>query len=157
MSIAIGAGKSKVIHNAAVGKTSSHTVAHDQEAQDTLASRLALAMKLKGVNANQIETATGIPRQAIYAARDGKSLKLMGDTLVKLCEYLGVRPKWLADGELPMHATPSLDQDEVQLIENYRHMSPANQKALRDIAERWSEEDDPKPGKHRPFPRPPKH
>jgi hypothetical protein len=144
-------GASKVIHNPRVGKK--QVVAHEST-ETTLAERLQAAMSLRGIptNPNKIETATGITRQTLYAVRDGKTQKLLWETCVKLAAYLGVRPEWLNDGELPMHPVPKLeDDDEIQLIEHYRHLSPSHQKDIRAIAERWAEEDDPHPSKTRPF------
>lgn len=132
--------------------------AHIDSVDATLAARLRKAMTLKAVNANQVEIATGITRQAIYLMLKGTTEKPSWPVLVKLCEYLGVRPEWLADGELPMYPAPVLDDDEIQLIEDYRTMSRPHQKDIRDIATRWAEEDAESPSKGRPFRvRPPKH
>lgn len=137
-------GGCEVIHNPAMKIKKDD--AHDWP-EDTLAQRMAKAIKLKDTNPNQIEQATGITRQTFYAVLSGETQNLSGPVLVKSCEYLGVRHKWMADGELPMYPTPKLEEHELQLIEHYRHLSEAHQKDLRDIAERWSEEDDPRSGR----------
>lgn len=128
---------------------------HDETG--TLAGRLALAMELRGkTNPSQIETATGITRQALYRVLDGKTEKLTWVILVKLADHLGVRPEWLQDGVLPMHKVPELkDDEEIRLIDDFRHMSPHHQRDLADIARRWAEEDYAEESS-RPFIRTPK-
>lgn len=119
----------------------------------TLSGRLKLAMYLKGdTNPSQIETAIGIPRQTLYAALSGKTEKFTWDILMPLSDHLGVRHKWLQDGELPMYPSPQLsDPEEIQLVDNYRHMSPSHQRDLAEIARRWADEDDPDDNPTRPF------
>jgi DNA-binding XRE family transcriptional regulator len=139
----------KDIHNPLVGKK--QIVAHE-ETIDTLAERLEAAMAARGTNPNKVANAVGIERQTLYAVASGKTQKLLWETCVKVAAHLGIRPEWLNDGELPMHPAPKLrDDDEIQLIENYRHLSDAHRKDLRDFAAKWAEEDDPTPSKSRPF------
>lgn len=122
----------------------------------SFAHRLREALERKGVNPNQIEVELekrGIrfARQTIYAMLSGSTGKPTWDKLVLLCEVLGVRPEWLAEGELPMHPAPVLDDAEIQLIQNFRAMSHPHKRDLADIAERWADGDteDPKPSEHR--------
>jgi hypothetical protein len=132
-------------------KKSAHT-----DDLSTFAGRLRHAMDRKGANANRIEVKTGaITRQAIGMMLSGQTGKPSWAKLVLLSTYLGVRPEWLAEGESPMFPAPVLKDEEVSLIEHYRAMSRTHQKDLRDIAERWSDEDDGNPGHHSPHsPRP---
>lgn len=110
-------------------------------------------MDRKGANANRIEVKTGaITRQAIGMMLSGQTGKPSWAKLVLLSTYLGVRPEWLAEGENPMVPAPVLKDEEVTLIEYYRLMSKPHQKDLREIAERWSDEDDDNPGHQSPQP-----
>lgn len=109
----------------------------------TLKGRLELAMELARTNASKIETMLGIKRQTLYRVLSGKTQVMTWDVASRLAEHLGIRAKWLQDGERPMHPVPELkDDDEVQLIESFRHMSPSHQRDLAEIAKRWAEEDD---------------
>jgi len=125
----------------------------------SLADRLQQAMDRKGSNPNRIEVATGIPRQTLYAALRGQTRNFTYEKLVVVSEHLGVRPEWLARGEAPMCPTPELkDEDEIQLIRDFRDMSPSHQRDLAEIARRWADEDTHDPTGNRPFyhPKPPK-
>lgn len=125
----------------------------------TLAGRLALAMELKGrMNANQLAERTGKTRQAVGKVLNGKTQQLYWDTAVEYATELGVRPEWLQKGILPMYPAPELkDDEEIKLIEDFRHMSASHQRDLVEIARRWAEEDDgdDTPTQH-PFHRAPK-
>jgi transcriptional regulator with XRE-family HTH domain len=119
----------------------------------TLQGRLQLAMYLKDrkMNANKLALATGLSRQAIRLVLKGVTQKLLWETAVIYATELGVRPRWLQDGELPMYPAPELkDDEEIRLIDDFRHMSLSHQRDLAEIARRWAEEDgdDPSP---RPF------
>lgn len=130
-------------------------LAHIEELS-TFPGRLRFAMGRKGTNANKIEVKTGaITRQAIGMMLSGQTGKPSWNKLVLLSSYLGVRPEWLAEGETPMVPAPILKDEEVSLIECYRLMSPVHKKDLREIAERWSDENDddqvpPQPTSQRP-------
>lgn len=131
--------------------------AHMAPELSTFAARLQHAMDRKKTNANRIEVETGdITRQSIGFMLSGKTAKPTWDKLVLLANHLGVRPHWLADGEGPMLPTPELKDEEIELIEHFRHMSATHRKDLCDIAERWADEDDdgPRPSL-RPGLRPP--
>lgn len=129
-------------HNVGMGKQLTTSPPDDLS---TFAGRLAFAIRKKGTNANQIEVKTGMARQTVYLLLQGKSAKPTWPILVKLCDHLGVRPEWLAEGDEPMKPVPKLDEAEVALIESYRALSDAHQKDLRDIADRWASEDDSSP------------
>jgi transcriptional regulator with XRE-family HTH domain len=125
----------------------------------TLAGRLRFAMARKETNANQIEVDTGeeIKRQTVGFILSGKTLKPTWDKLLLLANHLGVRPHWLAEGEEPMLPSPTLKDEEVELIEHFRHLSSSHQQDLRDLAERWADQDREGPGsRHPPGHRPPK-
>lgn len=95
------------------------------------------------LNPNRIEVKTNgaVTRQAIYAMLSGATGKPTWDKLVLLCAQLGVRPEWLAEGELPMHPAPHLDDEEIALVQAFKEMSHAHQRDLTEIARRWAEED----------------
>jgi transcriptional regulator with XRE-family HTH domain len=120
------------------------------EELSTFAARLAFAIRKRKTNANRIELATGMARQTVYLLLAGKTAKPSWPTLVKLCDHLGVRPEWLAEGDEPMAPNPILDDVEMRLIESYRAMSHSHQKDLRTIADQWANEDDADP-RHRTF------
>lgn len=138
----------RLIHNSQMLSAS----LHPDDAQ-TFAGRLELAMKRKGVNANQMQVAMAkagyhLPRQTLGNMLRGRTKRPTWDKLVLISSYLGVRPEWLADGVLPMLPAPMLDDNELQLVLAFRAMSPNHQKDLCDIAERWAEsdgDDDPGP------------
>lgn len=138
MSIASTTRFCEVVHNPCVGIK--HDQAHNPE---TLAGRLQIALDLRDVNPNKVEIATGISRQTLYAVLNGKTDHFLHETLVVVCDYLGVRPTWLADGELPMYPPPVLSEEEVELISSFRAMSASHRRDLADIAQRWAGEDDP--------------
>lgn len=75
----------------------------------------------------------------------GRTGKPTWDKLVLLCAFLGVRPEWLADGELPMTPAPLLDDTETELIQAYRRMSAGHQRDAAEILKRWAEEDSENP------------
>lgn len=117
--------------------------------------RLRKAMKVKGVNANQISVAMSkmgyhLPRQTIGNMLRGRTKMPRWDKLVLISGILGVRPEWLADGVLPMAPAPFLDENERQLVEAFRKMSATHQVDLADIALRWAEADGDAPDPHRP-------
>lgn len=123
---------------------------------ETLADRLRYAMDLRKTNPNQIELATGIARQTLYAVLKGDTENFTWVKLTAVSGHLGVRSEWLARGEWPMYPMPSLEEGEIQLIYDFRHLSPGHQRDLADIAHRWAEEDDddaPKGASFRPRPR----
>lgn len=72
---------------------------------DTLASRLAHAMKLKGVKIPALVAETGMTYQGIKKILDSKTASIQYENLVLLCKFLGVRPDWLARGEEPIYPT----------------------------------------------------
>jgi transcriptional regulator with XRE-family HTH domain len=125
----------------------------------TVAGRLQLAIDRNKSNANKIEVDTGgeITRQAVRLILKGVTLKPTWDKLLLLANNLGVRPHWLASGEEPMLPTPTLKDEEVELIQHFRHLSPTHKQDLRDLAERWADQDGEGPGQ-RPAPaiRPPR-
>jgi transcriptional regulator with XRE-family HTH domain len=117
-----------------------------------LSGRLRHSIRQSKSNPNKIEIATGITRQALYAVLQGKTKALSYPVLRALSKHLGVRPEWLADGRMPMHPAPELkDDDEIQLVKDFRGMSLQHQRDLADIAHRWAEEDESRPAGSRPF------
>jgi transcriptional regulator with XRE-family HTH domain len=112
---------------------------------ETLADRLRYAMDFRKTNPNQIEVATGIKRQTLYAVLKGETENFTWVKLIALSEHLGVRTEWLARGEWPMYPMPTLEESEVQLVHDFRQLSPGHQRDLADIAHRWAEEDDEEP------------
>lgn len=122
----------------------------------TLAGRLNYAMDLRNTNPNKIELSTGIRRQTLYAVQRGKTQIFTYEVLLQITSHLGVRPDWLAKGQMPIHPPPELkDDDEIQLIHDFRDMTPAHQRDLAKIARDWAEEDGGEPNAGRPFyPRP---
>jgi transcriptional regulator with XRE-family HTH domain len=140
-------------------KTSSTAAAHkaDLALAKTLPERLKRAMTLRGTNPNRVEVSTGITRQTLYAVLRGNTKNFSWPLLVKVSNHLGIRPEWLAEGKLPMFPPPTLDDSEIQLIQDFREMSEGHQKDLSDIARRWADEDGP-PSRGNPFRRvPPTH
>jgi predicted XRE-type DNA-binding protein len=127
------------------------TTATGQAATQGLVGRLKQAMRLRDMNPNRIEIATGIKRQTLYAVLRGQTQNFSWPKLVQLSECLGVRPEWLADGGLPMYPPPTLDDDEIQLIQDYRDMAESHQKDLAEIARRWAQEDGAPPSRGSPF------
>lgn len=126
---------------------------HDDDS--SFPQRLRKAMKVKGVNANQISVAMSkmgyhLPRQTIGNMLRGRTKMPRWDKLVLISGNLGVRPEWLADGVLPMEPAPFLDENERQLVDAFRRMSATHQIDLADIAQRWAEADGDVPGPHRP-------
>jgi transcriptional regulator with XRE-family HTH domain len=153
MSIAFPIIRDLMSHNPDVPATPRQkvTLESDPDFSD-LSGRLRYAIKLAKSNPNQIEIATGITRQALYAVLQGKTKALSYPVLRALSKHLGVRPEWLADGRMPMHPAPELkDDDEIQLVKDFRGMSLQHQRDLADIAHRWAEEDESRPAGSRPF------
>lgn len=107
----------------------------------TFAERLQQAIDRKKTNPNQIEVRVGITRQAIYAMLKGTTANPTLPNLSKLCEFLGVRQDWLANGELPMFPAPALDDEEIDLVDSFRQLSPQHQRDIAEIVKRWAEED----------------
>ena len=68
---------------------------------DTLANRLKTARKALGWTQGRLAKAAGVTQPAVgnieSGARDGK------ESIAALSEALGVRRKWLSDGEEPMY------------------------------------------------------
>lgn len=141
------------MHNRRMAKSA---IAHKAGTDlSTLSGRLAFALLGKDSNPNQVETATGVKRQTLYAVLAGRTQILTWDVLTKIAENLGVRPEWLQEGQMPIHPVPELrDEEEIQLIYDFREMSHYHRRDLADIAKRWAEEDSDKPHKGRPFQHP---
>lgn len=135
--------------------TSTRTELRTKSEANTLAGRLKEALRLNGTNPNQVEVKTGIARQTLYAILRGQTQTLSWPILVQLCAHLGVRPEWMAEGKLPMYPTPALDDEEIQLIHDYREMSMGHRRDLIDIARRWADEDAVTPSAASPFRKPP--
>jgi hypothetical protein len=141
MSIAFTTGKRGVRHTRKVGIKQIKPHAHDSELK-TLSERLRFAIVQRGTNPNRIERTTGITRQTLYAALQGKTKAFEWPTLETISSHLGVSPDWLAEGRLPMHPAPELkEDDEIQLVYDFRAMSDTHRRDLAEIASRWAEED----------------
>lgn len=152
MSIALTANLSRVMHNPGMAKSiTDDTGGHFP----TLVSRLEHAMKLRGTNPNQIAESTGVARQTLYAVLNGPTQNFTWPVLYKICRYLGVNPRWMAEGEMPIEPVSEIrDDEEHRLLLAFRRMSMSHQRDLFDIAARWAEEDTDGAGNGRPFDRP---
>lgn len=141
------------MHNPRMRKIAGAVRAQEQEHDLTsLEGRLRFAMAQRGTNPNQIELSTGIPRQTFYAVLRGQTQNFTFDVLARVAKHLGVRHEWLARGDMPIHPAPQLkDDDEIQLIHDFRDMSPSHQRDLAEIARRWADEDGAAPSRGRPF------
>ena len=124
-----------------------------------MAGRLSFVLDQKKTNPNKVELATGIQRQTLYAVIRGQTKTLTYPILKALSKHLGIRSEWLAEGKMPMYPAPELkDDDEIQLVHDFREMSPSHQRDIAEIARRWAEEDGGEPSPSRQFypRRPPK-
>lgn len=141
----------RVMHNPRMSKKTTGELGREPDLT-TLASRLRFAMDQRGTNPNAIESSTGITRQTLYAVLNGATKNFTFDVLERVAAHLGVRHEWLAKGEMPIHPAPELkDDDEIQLVYDFRDMSPSHQRDLADIARRWAEEDGSPQSPTRPF------
>lgn len=102
--------------------------------QYTLAQRLALAMKTRGIKAPTLAARSDVTRQALYKVLKGKSDTMDGKTLLAICAEVSVRPEWLLLEEGPMMPSPALTDDESQLVYAYRDMGEADRRRLMKIA-----------------------
>lgn len=138
------------MHNPRMGKSAVESKTEGN--LSTLAGRLAFALTQKDSNPNKVETAVGVKRQTLYAVLAGRTQILTWDVLTKIADNLGVRPEWLQEGQMPIHPVPELkEEEEIQLIYDFREMSVYHKRDLAEIAKRWAEEDADKPHKGRPF------
>jgi transcriptional regulator with XRE-family HTH domain len=147
------------MHNRGMGKIGNAARQVQEADSSSLAGRLRYAMMQRNTNPNKIELSTGIPRQTFYAVLRGQTQNFTYDVLARVSKYLGVRPEWLARGDMPINPAPQLkDDDEIQLVYDFRGMSPQHQRDLAEIARRWADEDGEHPSPSRPFypRRPPK-
>ena len=76
---------------------------------DTIASRLAAAMKAKGVKIPALVKVTGMTYQGIKKILDGKTASIHADNLFAMAAHLGVDPHWLATGEGEMLRPEAID------------------------------------------------
>jgi transcriptional regulator with XRE-family HTH domain len=147
-------------HNQQMRKMAAAARRTDGEVEfSSLSGRLRYALAQRGTNPNRIELSTGIPRQTFYAVLKGQTQNFTYEVLARVSEFLGVRPEWLAKGEMPIHPAPDLkDDEEIQLIYDFRGMSPSHKRDLVEIARKWADDDDEAPSKGRPFhhPKPPR-
>jgi hypothetical protein len=144
----------RVMHNFVMRKgegAAQRRVSVTEHDLSTLDGRLRYAMEERRTNPNQIELSTGIPRQTFYAVLRGQTQAFTYDILARVSKHLGVRPEWLARGDMPIHPAPQLkDDEEIQLIHDFRGMSAQHQRDLAKLARSWAEEDDG-PTPSRPF------
>jgi hypothetical protein len=153
MSSALTTAGIRVMHNPRMKKTGGAAQRFEADVEAaSLAGRLKFAMSQRGTNPNKIELSTGIPRQTFYAVLRGQTQNFTYEVLTRVAKHLGVRSEWLARGEMPIHPAPTLkDEDEIQLVYDFRGMSPQHQRDLADIARRWADEDGTEPSPSRPF------
>lgn len=118
----------------------------------TFSKRLKLAMAAKGMGPVAFAKAIGAKRQTIYYWLDGTTKSPDSHHLEKGAGVLGVRPRWLLTGEMPMFMVPQpKDDDEIQLMGFYQTLDPARRKSLLEIAEGMAAKSAAKPTAASPF------
>jgi transcriptional regulator with XRE-family HTH domain len=93
-------------------------------AVDSIASRLAAARKEKQWTQAQLAKAAGVSQGTVGNIESGGRQGL--GSLPRLAEALGVRHKWLRDGDLPVRASDAWPFARVPL-ERYLNLSPQDQ------------------------------
>lgn len=76
---------------------------------DTIASRLAAAMKAKSVKIPALVKVTGMTYQGIKKILDGKTASIQAENLFAMAAHLDVDPHWLATGEVNMLGADTID------------------------------------------------
>lgn len=117
---------------------------------NTLADRLALAMKEAQVSAAELARACGVQPPSVSDWLSGKTKQLRGTNLHKAAERLSVSVMWLGEGRGPMRkGEPALSgqmqifvtSEEVRLVEMYGRLLPRQRRALAAFLKEMLKED----------------
>lgn len=136
------------------GMAQTHLTEQSVAAAVTLADRLKLAMKSRGiVTGAALAKLAIVERQTVYYWLDGTTKNIETITLLRVSRALGVRPEWLLNGELPTYAPPIPTEDETQIIGFYRRMTASDQHVFMKMAKTLAGDSDVPATKDDPFPR----
>lgn len=101
----------------------------------SVGKRLKAARKRRGLTQAALATLAHVKQPSISEIETGETKVVAGDTLLKLCGALRVRPQWLLlDLGAMDEGAESLPPDEADLLEKYRQASPRWKIAMRYLA-----------------------
>ena len=111
---------------------------HAKVACMDLATRLRSAMERASVSNRAVAEATGMSVQGVGQILGGQTKSLSAASCVRIAEYLGVRPFWLATGEGEMLGEKQLEQfpmsdEERDLLVAMRVLSDAERDEVRHL------------------------
>lgn len=100
----------------------------------TLADRIKVAAKIKGVSQAGLARACGISRPSVNAWFNGSTQSIDGKYLTTAAECLGVDAHWLATGEGHMIRSANLTNKTID-FENAVSLNPSNVEAAPDLVQ----------------------
>lgn len=101
----------------------------------SVGKRLKTARKRRGLTQAALAGLAHVKQPSISEIETGETKIIAGDTLLKLCSALRVRPQWLLlDLGAMDEGAESLPPDELDLLDKYRRASPRWKLAMRYLA-----------------------
>lgn len=107
----------------------------------TVGERIVMLRKARGMSTSELARAIGVKQPSMWNIESGRTKKLRGDTLAKLCEVLGASPQTILRG-IGMSNEAALM--EAELLALWRSMDDAQREHVIAIARAMA-------GQTRPF------
>ena len=118
-----------------------------------LKTRLQTAMDMNNKKSVDIVNDLGIPKSAISQYLSGKSKDMDSRRLYKICSYLNVSEAWMMGFDVPMerkevkdpvglaerHVEMIMDEDFVQLFEDYKKLDDTQKRIVADLVHNLAE------------------
>lgn len=117
----------------------------------TQGARLKLALAARGITPGTLAKKIQVTRATVHYWFSGSTKKLDSDNLFAAAKILGVRPRWLATGELPMFPKPRMSEAAIALVEFFEHMAEDDRQTLLRTAEKFAISPDTKPSIAAPY------
>jgi transcriptional regulator with XRE-family HTH domain len=96
---------------------------------NSVTERLKIALNAAGKDWADLGRCLKVTRAGYKKWRDGDA-EPTGKNLLGAADFLDVRLRWLIAGELPMRQQGTLSDEEEQLVDAYRQLSPDDRKSL---------------------------
>lgn len=104
----------------------------------TPAARLKLALLARGMSQPALAKRIGVKRQTVHYWMTGATKNIDSSNLFAVAKVLGIRPRWLVTGELPMYPSPKMDEEAIQLVGYFEAMTPEAKQTLLKAAEAFA-------------------
>lgn len=99
-----------------------------------LKDRIVRARKARGMTQKALAEAIGLRRGSVAQWENGDSKSLKHDNLVKVCEVLDIRERWLTTGQGPMERQPKLSKGAIDVARAHDMLDTQLQEELRGYA-----------------------